>query len=538
MKKVFYLIAILIGMSACSTDLTDIEDRIKKVEDQSKDLSNKSKELAEEGEKLAKEGEDLKAENEKLKDDLEKLKDSLSVIEPKLLFMEFLASDNPMQLVENVKCDIVGDSVVEGRILNTVTDKKLIPRFKFDGESVTIGETLVESGVTQIDFSKPVVLSVKTPKKTKNYRVYVNAYTGLATLWAETPNHVSIGNAYVSVSVKLVENSVTRAPGDIVQAKGTIMVVGAYKKKNEFTLRFTNGTSFFSEPKGNAWGLLTNSSDRTMLRTQTGYYMGKISNLEYTPRYHYVDLMLNGIYSGTYMMGDRLEISEGRVNVGNNGYLLCVGAVNGKSSFTTSKLERPVSVLDPSNLSTEAFNYVSNFVTAAEKALYSTDFKDPSNGWQKYLDIDSFVDWYIINEIAKNSNGAFKVNCMMNLKRDGKLKMGPLWDFEAAFNDKYPASGFIVKNSNWYSRLFEDPAFVSKVKERFNFFYNHKQDIISEMNSNAQYLKYAVLENNNMWDVFPANSNTWSVYSNTVLNLESWLNSRIEWLKGQFDNMA
>lgn len=554
MKKVFYLIAILIGMSACSTDLADIEDRIKKVENQSNDLSNKSKELAEEGEKLAKEGEDLKAENEKLKDDLEKLKDSLNIIEPKLLFMEFLSSDNPLQLVENVKCEIVGDSVVQALIQNEVSNKKLIPRFKFDGAEVTIGGVKAESGVTQIDFSKPLVLTVLTPQKKKDYRVYVNSSTGLATLWLETLGRANIQTSgeYLTANVKLVENAITRAPGDVVQATGYVMGVGTINTywsegrvmmgKNEYILRFNNALSFFSEPKGKGWGLIANLSDNTMLRNQTGYYMGKISKLDYTPRYHYVDLMLNGIYYGTYMLGDRLEISEGRVNVGKDGYLLSVGTPSGQTSFKTNKLEMPVTIFAPSSLSTDSYNYVYGYVTAAENALYASNFKDPSSGWQKYLDIDSFVDWYLINEIAKNDKSAFKSNCMMNLKKDGKLKMGPLWDFETAFNVKYPSTGFVVKNSSWYSRLFEDPAFVSKVKERFNFFYSHKSDIISDMNSNAQYLKYSIQENNNKWKVFSATStstpNTWTVYQNSVLSLETWLNTRIEWLKGQFDKMA
>ena len=129
----------------------------------------------------------------------------------------------------------------------------------------------------------------------------------------------------------------------------------------------------------------------------------------------------------------------------------------------------------------------------------------------------------------------------MNLKKDGKLKMGPLWDFETAFNVKYPSTGFVVKNSSWYSRLFEDPAFVSKVKERFNFFYGQKEAIFREINDNAQYLRYAVVENENRWHTLYTynwrNANIWGSYDNEVQFMKQWLNARLEWMKGIYDKM-
>ena len=158
------------------------------------------------------------------------------------------------------------------------------------------------------------------------------------------------------------------------------------------------------------------------------------------------------------------------------------------------------------------------------------------------MDIDSFVDWYLINEIAKNGNGAFKKNCMMSLVRGGKLKMGPVWDFQKAFGDagSTNATGFVIKNVNWYKRLFKDPAFVRRVKD--GYFYNHKNDIINGISANAEYLKYAILEDNNKWNTFTSAANSsgqaWALYQNTVFSMEKWLNSRMDWLKTEFDAMV
>ena len=131
----------------------------------------------------------------------------------------------------------------------------------------------------------------------------------------------------------------------------------------------------------------------------------------------------------------------------------------------------------------------------------------------------------------------------MNMKRGGKLKMGPLWDFENAFGDagKTSSSGFVIMYTNWYYRLFHDPVFVAKVKERFDYFYNHQTDILKEINENAQYLKYAVKENDTKWDTFEAykksNSDIWVLYQGHVSSMKSWLTERMNWLKEQFDAM-
>jgi len=130
----------------------------------------------------------------------------------------------------------------------------------------------------------------------------------------------------------------------------------------------------------------------------------------------------------------------------------------------------------------------------------------------------------------------------MNLMRGGKLKMGPIWDFENAFNTNSSYNGFVVKNSSWFSRLFKDPVFVSKVKERFGFFYMHKNDIINQISANAEYLKYAILEDNNKWNTFTSATNSdnraWALYQGTVFAMEKWLSSRMDWLKSEFDSMV
>jgi hypothetical protein len=275
--------------------------------------------------------------------------------------------------------------------------------------------------------------------------------------------------------------------------------------------------------------------------------MGSISSLDYTPRYHFVELMLNGMYMGTYQLGEKLKIGKDRVNVGDDGFLLEIDAkaADDEVTFMTEHLEQPVNIKDPEVVvEDENYNYIKSYLMKAENALYAENFTDETEGWQKYLDLDSFVDWYLINEIAKNCDAAFVSSCYMNLKRGGKLKMGPLWDFDLAFgnidySESYDPKGFLIKYVSWYSRLFQDPAFVAKVKERFNYFYSHKDDIMRDINENAQYLRYSVEENNNKWGTLYnytwPNYDIWGNYLNEVQYLKNWLNERFEWLKKELE---
>lgn len=565
---ILFVVAVLC-LSACKTDLTDIEKRITEVEQQGKELEEANRRLQETAENLKRRGEELEEEarrrqeeNERIQQELQALEDEINYVEAHLLSMEFVAADNPLQLIENTPCTIIGDSVVECRILNVTDDKVLIPRFTFQGSRVTINGVEAESGKTQFDFSSPVVLSVITASEIKDYDVYVTSYTGLPTVWIDTNGHVNVANPnqYYGGSIKVVDNPRTRAATGVTQASVKIMGLSPIKwyrpdyilsnstdmllAKNAYKLKFNNNISLLDDPSGTTWGLYPCSGDLTFLHQQTAYNMSRMSKLGYTPGLHHVEMFLNSRFFGTYVLQELIEVSDKRLDIGSTGFLLSVGSGESGFTFYTNYLENPVTVVSPASIGSEWQTWVNNMVLYAENALFSPNFTDASTGWQQFMDIDSFVDWYLINEIARNENGAFKSNCMMTLQSGGKLKMGPVGDFEKAFDNNSNASstGFVIKNTQWFNRLFQDPAFVAKVKERFGYFYDHQLDIISGINADAEYLKYAVKEDDNKWDTYAAYTSStisvWQAYGTKVGAMKVWLSSRMNWLKREFDAMA
>lgn len=481
-----------------------------------------------------------------------------SRIEPRLLSMEFVTADN-RSLRQNITCKIVGDSIIDCWLPGIVTDKVLIPRFTFEGTMVVIDGFEAESGKTQIDFIRPRSVVVATSDKNKYYKIYVHSYTGLPVLYLSTNNgqEVTSKDYYLEGRLRLIEDVRTRAAGDVVDKPVNIKGRGnsSWKfPKKPYRLKFDEKVSLLDMHKDKSWVLIPNYSDKSMLRNSLAFYMSNISDIEYTPQSHFVELFFNGNYQGTYLLCEKIKVADHRVAVDDDGFLLEIDSrapgEPGTHYFQVPHLENVVNIQEPEELvdDDENFRYIRDFVTKADAVLFGSYFRDPVDGWQAYLDMDSFVDWYLIQEIGKNLDGFFDTSCFMNMSRGGKLKMGPMWDMDVAYGNIsqanqscYRPTGFWIKNVKWYARLFQDPVFVARVKERFNYFYRHKNEILANINADAQYLKYSVVENDDKWHLLNtytwSNFDIWGSYQNEVQSLKEWFNKRMEWLKPEFDNM-
>lgn len=553
MKKVVYILFSLFVLLACSEDTTEYLQQKDALEQAN---AEKQKQIDEEKKKNAEKQKELERLKQRL-EELERVKNGM-LPDPQLLTMEFRREDNT-GLSENVVCDVYSSNGIVNCWLPERDDPKtLIPRFTFDGTLVMMGSQEVTSGSTAINFSQPVTLTVTTSKDTKEYIVYVYSYTGLPVMRidTETGNFINSKTTYVNAHMILTEDVKTRGGGDVLEADLQIKGRGNSTwwrtdwPKKPYRLKFNEKVSLLGEHKDKSWVLLANFADKSLLRNHVAFYMGKISNLEYTTSSHFVDLYLNGRYDGTYELCEKLKISDHRVAVGDDGFLLEVDAraieEDDSRYFYIYSLDSPVNIKEPETQYDDAnFKYIENYFNKVDFALYSIYFRDTSKGWQAYMDMDSFVDWYLINEIAHNTDAQMLSSCYMSLKRGEKLKMGPLWDFDLAFGNtdywKRGPEGFWVKDADWFSKLFEDPAFVERVKERFDYFYDRLPDIMREIDATGEYLKYSAVANENRWHTFynygVPNVEIWGKYQNEVQSVKEYIKTRMDWLKTQYDKM-
>lgn len=313
--------------------------------------------------------------------------------------------------------------------------------------------------------------------------------------------------------------------------------------KKPYQIKFDEKENVLGMPKDKKWILLANYSDKTMLRNEVAFNLSRISDLDWTPESRFIELYINNEYLGVYQLLQKVEESNNRVNIGDDGYLLEVDQL---------------SKLDPDDVYFETNNYlfnikepnidfgdnnydlIKNYIQLTENTLLGDNFTDPVEGYTKYIDVDSFIDWYLINEITKNNDAIFYSSVYMNYVPGAKLKMGPIWDFDLSlgninYNGNETTDGFWVKKAIWFSRLFEDPSFVEKVKSRFNYFYNNRDLFQQQIDSNSSYLDQSQERNFDKWPILGRyvwpNNVYYRTYNEEIIYLKEWLNERLEWLK-------
>lgn len=328
--------------------------------------------------------------------------------------------------------------------------------------------------------------------------------------------------------------------------------------KKPYAIKLDKKDEVLGFPKHKRWVLLANWLDKSNLRTNVAFKMGRMSadqsnvGLEYTPRIAFARVFMNGEFLGLYQVTEQLKIDDNRVNVGDDGFLLEIDGKKEDSDifFNVAHIDQPIVIKDPDIEDSSDLQYIKDFLSKADEVLFSADFLDAETGYKNYIDIYSFIDWYLINEIVKNADACFYTSCYMNCKRGDKLKMGPLWDFDLAIGNYGGTTttaayinnpeGFWISGTSWIARMFQDPEFVYTVKERFNYFYDNRDEIYAELESQRDLIADVIHENEMVWHHFSSKYNrtiTETAFVNECNNVKDWLEKRFTWMKGQFDAM-
>jgi hypothetical protein len=323
--------------------------------------------------------------------------------------------------------------------------------------------------------------------------------------------------------------------------------------KKPYKMKFSSSVGLMQMPPDKEWVLLANHVDKTLVRTALAFEMSRRLGAEYTPRGKFVDLSLNEAKRGSYYLTEQVKIAPMRVNVEpllitdvtgdalTGGYLVELNARQDEAFNWISTRGAAYSLKEPSPAAAEQSNYISSEFQKIEDVLYSPTFADPVNGYAKYIDVDSFITHYLLNEILKNKDAANFGSVYFFKARNQKLKMGPAWDFDlaagnsdiASIND--PEGWHLRANSVWFKRLFEDPAFEAKVRAKWNAIKADRLDTLSKYIDRTSFeVELSATGNFLVWDIltipfFPA-STVPGTYAGEVRQLKSWLTRRIAWI--------
>jgi spore coat protein CotH len=333
----------------------------------------------------------------------------------------------------------------------------------------------------------------------------------------------------------------------------------------------------------NDWVFHGPYSDKSLMRNPLMFSIA--SDLgRYAPRWQHFDLYINDDYQGIYVLLEKIKRDVARVDISKlkedendgedvtGGYILKVdktvgdtsgtGNYNDHISFTSDYRSEMgnkqhhfiYDTPDPDEITDQQRTYIQDYIGAFEDALKSADFTDETNGYPAFIDIDSFVDYFILSELGRNVDG-YRLSTYLVKDKNQKLAMGPIWDLNLAFgNADYCDGGdyqgwayqfnSVCPNDNnpvpfWWSRLLADPAFAAKVKSRWqqlrlstlanNQLLNTVDDMVSTLEESE-----SINRNFDVWDVLGRylwpNAYVGDTFDDEVQYLKGWLQNRAEWL--------
>jgi hypothetical protein len=174
-------------------------------------------------------------------------------------------------------------------------------------------------------------------------------------------------------------------------------------------------------------------------------------------------------------------------------------------------------------------------------ALYGPSYRDPERGYAAYIEVDSWIDHHLLDELAKNPDGMWNSN-YFHKRRAGKIEMGPIWDFDRSMNpdgdDRTvdPTGWSGPRLLGWWARLFEDPAFVSRTGQRWKQLRlgpMRTENLHAILDAMAEEIRDAVARNFERWPDVGPGPDGWQV--GQVDRLKRWLAQRAAWLDEAMD---
>ena len=321
-----------------------------------------------------------------------------------------------------------------------------------------------------------------------------------------------------------------------------------------------------SMEKDSKWILNGPFADKSLMRNYIVYKVGR-NIMEYAPDVRYCevfvvddesDTLQKRHYKGVYILlekisrsKDRVDIIKSQDNIDDTSFI--ISKDRNKSGDTTINsygyetyiYDYAININYPgSNKLTQGkYEFISRYINEFERVLYSDKFNDINDGYRKYIDVDSFVDFYIINEFFYNTDAGI-LSTYFHKNYNDKLKAGPIWDFNRSIGNTsrtvgqpYQVEGFFMNQRSWFDRLLEDQFFSDRVIDRYKMLrrtYLSDKYLISLIDETVLYLGDAVDRNMKTWpiymlnqaDLFKEYDEYFKPYENDPQKLDKFMNTQ------------
>jgi len=349
--------------------------------------------------------------------------------------------------------------------------------------------------------------------------------------------------------------------------------------------------SLLGFPEEEDWILYGPYSDKSLIRNKIIYELSELMG-NYTSRTEFVELTINYEYKGLYIFMEKLKRDKNRIDISkleendtdentiSGGYIIKIdksdmedGSYTDYNSFQSKydvfgkldgdkKINFNYEYPKPDEIHAKQKTYIKNYFEEFENSLAGNNFKDPNEGYRKYINENSFIDFFILNELSNNVDG-YRLSTYLYKDRGEKMNIGPIWDFNLSFGnadycggDRYDlwcykfnerCLGDLWNVPFWWDRILEDEKFIVNLKNRWN---DLRGNILSEENlMNIIDIKYSLL--NNETDVIKKNFEKWKIfgvyiwpnsfvgnnYYEEIDFLKNWIKNRVSWLDEEINKL-
>lgn len=337
--------------------------------------------------------------------------------------------------------------------------------------------------------------------------------------------------------------------------------------------------SLLDFPEESDWILYAPYNDKSLMRNFLTYNIVNSFSPYYNVRSRFCELYINDSYWGVYVFMEKIKRDKNRVNIAKlnpdeitgddltGGYIVKVDwpdttKNSGWTSYSSYPDAKPIDFLYEypkiEDISEPQRKYIQSYIDSFETALNHKDFGDPVKGFRKYADANSFVDYFLMSELSKNID-CYRFSVFMykdKKSKDGRLKVGPLWDYDIAYGncnygtERADSTGLWLYKDHiyrmyWWKRMLEDPTYCSAVFDRWFALRKtklHTDTILKFIDATATFIDNAQTRNFEEWKVLGKyvwpNKFIGQTYQEEIDFFKNWIKERLNWMDNNITNIC
>jgi hypothetical protein len=447
---------------------------------------------------------------------------------------------NP-QLANDIAFEIRGDTVFGNLIPSNFI---AVPSFTSNSQTVEIEGVDQISGVSIVDFSKNIVLTLKYKGvPDKEYIVKINWGSTVPHIYIVTENESPIDSKenYLPATITINGNKTYNDFIGSAKIRGRGNSTWTYPKK-PYRIKLDSKAPLFGLSAEKDWVLLANYLDGTHLLNAVAMKIGHLMKMPFTNNIIPVEVTVNGEYQGCYMFTEQIEVENNRVNVGADGLLVELDTqYEDPWQFLTQNYSLPVLVKHPDLKNETELELIKEQFEKMEALVSSENF--PRTNYWDVIDDAALADYIMVQLLTGNEEINHPKSTYIHKTAKGKYTMGPIWDFDWGFGFNGSDKHFVryddplfwspkIEGTNFFSKLMSDPYMKALLREKWgNFKNSHFDELMTFIDSYSKLISDARQRDHQLWQRGGDN------YEEDVEALKTWLKNRAYFMEFYIEDL-